>query len=296
MIEATPNGRPVVVTGARGRLGRALVQALQEAGSAVIGWSRPDYDLDDPSAVDRLLERDRPRLIMHAAAWTDVDGCARAPDLAARRNADATGELARAAAARHIPLVLISTNEVFDGERMDALGYAESDPVGPINAYGASKLAGERAARTAFDAAAERLWIVRSAWLYGPPGADFPAKILAAADRLPPAQALRVVTDEVGSPTYTPDLATAIVALVGRAPAGTYHLAAPDRASRYEFAQAVLDGCRPGRTLEPISRWEYSRASNPPAWAVLDSGRAAAHGIRLRSWRTGLADYLEGLC
>jgi dTDP-4-dehydrorhamnose reductase len=285
------------VTGARGRLGQALVQALAARGGSV-GWSRPEYDLDDSSAASRLLDRDQPRMVIHCAAWTDVDGCAREPELAARRNATATEELARAAATRHIPLVLVSTNEVFDGERADGRGYGEGDTPRPANPYGASKLAGELAASTAYAHAGadDRLWIVRTAWLFGPPGADFPLKILAAADRLPAGQGLRVVTDEIGSPTYTRDLAGAIVDLVDAAPAGIYHLAAPDHASRYEVARAVLERCRPARPLEAISSREFARVSNPPSWGVLDTDHAARYGVRLRPWRAALDEYLAQLC
>lgn len=137
----------VAVTGARGRLGRALVAALQGTVAESIAWSRPDYDLDDPGAAERLVTRDQPDLVIHAAAWTDVDGCVRDPELGMRRNA------------------------------------REDDPTQPINPYGASKLAGEKAATEAFRNGG-RLWIVRTALLYGPPGNDFPAKVLAAADRL----------------------------------------------------------------------------------------------------------------
>ena len=206
------------VTGAGGRLGRALMAALADAPytglSGPIGWTRPDYDLDDPSAAARLLERDRPEVVVHAAAWTDVDGCARDPDLARRRNGEATGELAAACAAAGVDLVAVSTNEVFDGSAIDGRGYRPDDPTGPRNAYGSSKLAGETAARAAYErvAGGPGLAIVRTAWLYGPPGNDFPSKIVAASDRVEAAnlgEPLPVVADETGSPTYTIDLADA---------------------------------------------------------------------------------------
>jgi dTDP-4-dehydrorhamnose reductase len=199
--------------------------------------------------------------------------------------------LATGCAARGAALVLISTNEVFDGARSDGRGYRESDPTNPINAYGTSKLAGETAAGEAFGRHPERLWVVRTAWLFGPPGNDFPAKILAAADRLEPGASLPVVADEVGSPTHTGDLAGAIIDLLGVAPAGTYHLAGDGNASRLELAQAVLDACRPGVTTQPISRHHFARRSTPPAWAVLDCGLAASYGVTIRDWRPALAAY-----
>lgn len=286
----------MAVTGARGRLGRALVAELAARGIPTIEWSRPDYDLDDPNAAAALVARDRPGLVVHAAAWTDVDGCARAPELAQRRNGTALGELALACAESAVGLVLVSTNEVFDGSREDGQGYREDDPVGPANPYGVSKLAGELAAREAYPGAVDGLWIVRTAWLYGPPGNDFPTKILAAADRLTPGDPLRVVADEIGSPTYTPDLARALLDLLEATRGGTFHLCGADVASRFDFASAVLDRCRQGLTMLPISRREFVRASNPPPWAVLDCSAAAQLGVGIRSWREALAEYLPTIC
>jgi dTDP-4-dehydrorhamnose reductase len=289
---AAATGR-VAVTGPGGRLGRALVEALRADGAEVLGWGRPDYDLDDPSAGRRLVLRDRPDVVIHAAAWTDVDGCARDPALAMRRNALATGELAAACAEHGARLVVISTNEVFDGTRTDAQGYREDDPTHPINPYGASKVAGEEAARTAMGGEG-RVWIVRTAWLYGPPGNDFPTKILAASDRLPPDEPLRVVADEVGSPTFTGDLAKAVIALLG-APAGTYHLTNAGAASRADWAERVLAQSGRQRPVRRITQAEYERPSRPPLWGVLDGERAASAGVRLRPWAEALDDYVGGL-
>ncbi|MDP8904240.1 MAG: dTDP-4-dehydrorhamnose reductase [Chloroflexota bacterium] len=288
----------VAVTGARGRLGRALVRALAARGREVVEWSRPGYDLDQPSSARRLVDRDRPELVVHPAAWTDVDGCAREPEVAFRRNGEAVGALAAACAAAGAALVLISTNEVFDGTRTDGRGYVEDDRTSPHNPYGASKLLGEQLARAAYQEAGadDRLWIVRTAWLYGPPGNDFPSKILAAADALPPGQPLKVVTNEIGSPTYTIDLAQAILELVERAPGATYHLAAPDAASRFDVAAEVMARCRPEVELVPISGLDFVRASTPPAWGVLDSWRASSLGVAIRPWREALADYLSAIC
>jgi dTDP-4-dehydrorhamnose reductase len=141
-----------------------------------------------------------------------------------------------------------------------------------------------------------RLWIIRTAWLYGPPGNDFPARILAASDRLPRGEPLRVVADEVGSPTSAPDLAAALVSLVEAAAPGTYHLAGAGRAARAEWARAVLDGCGRDRRIEPIRQADFERPSRAPAWAVLDSAAAAGAGVSLRDWRDALADYLPELC
>jgi dTDP-4-dehydrorhamnose reductase len=292
----TPLRGPVAVTGPGGRLGSALVDALgRAAGVTVMPWRRPEYDLDagDPTG---LIERDRPSLVIHCAAWTDVDGCARDPSLAQQRNGGAVETLATACAAYGIGLVVVSTNEVFDGLRVDGLGYVETDPTGPRNAYGRSKLAGEEAARPVF-ADSVGLWIVRTAWLYGPPGNDFPNRVIAAADRLATGEPLPVVADEHGSPTFTRDLAVAIVELLSTTNGGVFHLVNEGAVSRYDVAARVLAACRPRRALRPISRAEFVRDSDPPPWAVLDGGHASTvAGVNMRGWRAALDDYLSMLC
>ncbi len=219
----------VAVTGAGGRLGSALVTALADAPftgpAGPIAWQRDAFDLDAPDGIGARLDRDRPEVVVHAAAWTDVDGCALDPELAVRRNGTATGLLAAACAERGTDLLIVSTNEVFSGEWRDGRPWEPSDPTEPGNPYGASKLAGERLATQAFE---ERpgaaLGIARTAWLFGSPGRDFPSRILDAAERARAAgEPLRAVGDEWGTPTYTADVADAIVELlaedaVGRDP------------------------------------------------------------------------------
>lgn len=289
----------VAVTGAAGRLGRAVVAALEEAPFTgpwgPIAWRRADFDLDAPASIDALLGRDRPDVVVHCAAWTDVDGCAREPDLAMRRNGEATGVLARACAAAAVDLVAISTNEVFDGTRTGGRGYASDDPTSPPNPYGASKLAGEIAARKAYGerATSAQLAILRTAWLYGPPGDDFPAKILAAAARARGAgEPLRLVVDEWGSPTYTADVADALVDLLGSGEiAGTHHTVDAGIASRAEWAREVLRLAGVDVETCEVSRAEWTRASDPPAWAVL-APTPLPSGEPLRDWRLALADYM----
>ena len=292
----------IAITGAGGRLGRALYAALLNSSRLdpieVSTWSRPHYDLDDPRAAERLVARDRPDLVIHAAAWTDVDGCAADPVLAERRNGTAVAELASACARSRVDLIFISTNEVFDGRRADGRGYRPDDPVGPINAYGASKLAGEIAAGRAFDReppGAARLGIVRTAWLFGAPGGDFPEKILRAGRRAAQAgEALRVVADEIGCPTYAPDLAAAIAELVAyRRFAGIRHVVNEGVASRAEWAEEVIELADVAVPLERVPSSGWRRASTPPAWAVLEPGEADVP--RLRSWREAIREYIPFL-
>lgn len=312
----------IAITGAGGRLGRALVAALADAPFAGAGgplaWSRPDYDLDDPAAAARMVGRESPEVVIHAAAWTDVDGCAREPELAMRRNGIAVAELADACAAAGADLVLLSTNEVFDGRRGDGRGYAAGDRPAPGNPYGVSKLAGETAAQAAFllrggaidlpaaarspaagagrASAGPRLAIVRTAWLFGPPGNDFPGRILAAAERARAAgEPLRVVRDEVGSPTYAPDLAEAIVELLGAGDcAGVHHVVNGGAVSRADWARAVLAGAGIEMPVEDVPLSSWIRPSRVPAWAVLEPTELPS-GEPLRPWREAFADYLPRL-
>jgi dTDP-4-dehydrorhamnose reductase len=312
----------VAVTGSAGRLGRALVTALEDAPFTgpfgPIAWSRRELDLDRPEAIDELLVRDRPEVVVHAAAWTDVDGCARDPALALRRNGVATGRIARACARSATDLVVISTNEVFDGERRDGRGYSAADAARPVNPYGASKLAGESAAREAYGMPVEgreptaagspavggtretgtgpALGIVRTAWLFGPPGHDFPAKILAAAGRAETAgQPLRVVADEFGNPTYAADLADAIAELIGSGDvSGLHHVVNSGTASRAEWARELLRQAGLQVPIVETTRGEWQRPSTPPGWGVLEPTDLPS-GEPMRPWQEALADYLPTL-
>ncbi len=311
----------VAVTGAGGRLGTSLVKRLTAAAAVreVLAWDLPVHNLDDPLSARRLVTLHRPDVVIHAAAWTDVDGCARDPELAMRRNGTATGEMARACADAGAAMIMVSTNEVFDGRRTDGLPYGPTDRPNPGNPYGAAKLAGETAARAAYGAtwegfaaaagsgetaglvasAAPALAIVRTAWLCGLPGVDFPQKIIAAAEKARSAgQTLSLVSDEVGCPTYAPDLAGAIVALIvewsrpgGRNLSGIHHIINTGRASRAEWAREILRlaGIDIATNDVPLSTWP--RPSNPPAWGVLEA--TPLPGGLLRSWQDAAAEYLK---
>jgi dTDP-4-dehydrorhamnose reductase len=290
----------VAVSGASGRLGRALVAALANAPFTGLGgpiaWGRPEFDLDRPAAFAGLVARDRPEVVIHAAAWTDVDACARDPQLALARNGEATELLAHATSTAGVDLIVISTNEVFDGTRTDGRGYRADDSPNPPNSYGASKLAGERLAAEPYADGPARLAIVRTAWLYGPPGNDFPAKILAAAEKATAAgERLKVVADEVGSPTYSVDLAEAIVELLGSGEiGGTHHIVNAGHASRADWARELFRAARVSIEIEEVPASTWPRASTPPRWAVLDPTPPPG-GEPLRPWREALADYVPSL-
>ncbi len=299
----------VAVTGAKGRLGRALIEALEDAPftgpSGPIAWSRPELDLDTLSveSVASLLERDRPELVIHAAAWTDVDGCAKDPDLAMRRNGTAAGLVATACAVGGVGVALVSTNEVFDGTRTDGRGYDPGDERNPINAYGAAKLEAERlVSRVAGGRSGSPAAIIRTSWLHGPPGNDFPARIAAAALRAKKArEPLRVVGDEIGTPTYTADVAEAITELIsanellgshGRE--AIHHLVNAGRASRADWAREVIRATGIDVEVVDVPGSTWLRASTPPAWAVLEP-TALPSGEPMRGWREAFADAVPAL-
>ncbi|OGO53936.1 MAG: hypothetical protein A2Z32_14175, partial [Chloroflexi bacterium RBG_16_69_14] len=255
------------------------------------------FDLDTPDGIGAQLDRDRPEVVVHAAAWTDVDGCALDPALAMRRNATATEVLAEACAARRADLLIVSTNEVFDGSRTDGRPYEPTDTPCPGNPYGASKAEGERLATVAFaQRPGASLGIARTAWLFGAPGRDFPSRILDAAERARAAgEPLRAVGDEWGTPTYAADAAEAIVELLAAdAIAGIHHVVNGLFATRADWAREVVT--RAGLEVEvvnvPSSTWQ--RPSHPPRWGVL-AQTPLPSGEPLRAWPDAMADYAPRL-
>ena len=286
----------IAVTGASGRLGSAVLDVLGSGpGSVAIGWGRDAFDLDAPATLSASVERDRPDTVVHCAAWTDVDGCAREPELADQRNGLATGALAKACAERGIDLLVVSTNEVFDGERTDGQPYRPTDPTAPRNPYGRSKLLGETLAREVFAAASSsNLWVVRTAWLFGGAGRDFPSKIAAAAHKARTAgETLRLVADEIGCPTLARDLAAGILDLIGDpTSAGVHHVVNGGFCSRAEWARRVLRLAGIDVVTEDVPLDTWRRDSEPPRWGVLEPTALPTLG-RLRRWEPALEEDLR---
>jgi len=273
----------ILITGHKGQLGRALLEQMSE--HTLAGCDLPEVDITDRAAVRKLILDFAPDAVIHTAAWTNVDGCARDPDKAFLVNALGTQNIALACAATDAAMLHISTNEVFDGTSTEP--YREWDPAAPINPYGRSKAAGEWFVRHLL----RRFYIARTAWLYAPGGRNFPHRIIQLADER---GALRVVSDEIGNPTYTPDLAAAIAELVKTGAFGVYHLTNSGYCSRFDFASEILRLTGRAQTqLESISQTEFERVSVPPAFAPLANTAAAALGIHLRPWKEALAEFLS---
>ncbi|RIL11429.1 dTDP-4-dehydrorhamnose reductase [bacterium] len=277
----------ILIVGAGGQLGRALRRrALGRAdlarGHGVVACGRGEMDVTDLGVRDAIAAAE-PDVVINAAAMTDVDGCERDPDEAFRVNALGARNVALGAALAGADLVHISTDFVFDGGKGDA--YWEFDRTAPISVYGASKLAGEEWVGRVHD----RVYIARTAWLYGIGGRNFVTRILDLAAERP---SLEVVDNEVGNPTFCDDLADAVLALVHTRAYGICHLVNEGACSRHAFARAILDlAGRPDYPIHPVDH--YPRLARAPSYAPLRNFAAAQAGVRLPPWQDGLARYFE---
>ncbi|GAA3945194.1 dTDP-4-dehydrorhamnose reductase [Actinomadura viridis] len=265
-----------LVTGAGGMLGTDLVARLDGA----VALTRAELDIGDPEAVRAAVRRHRPATVVNCAAWTAVDAAESAEEAALAVNGTAVEALAAACGETGATLVQVSTDYVFDGRGTGP--YAEDAPTAPLNAYGRTKLAGERAAAGADS------YIVRTAWLYGAHGPSFVRTMARlAAER----DTVSVVDDQVGQPTWTGDLADRIIALVrSGAPFGVYHGTNAGRTSWYGLAREVftLLGLDPGR-VRPVTTAEFPTPAPRPANSVLGHERWAAAGLEpMRDWRDAL--------
>jgi dTDP-4-dehydrorhamnose reductase len=270
--------RRILITGAGGQLGRALQEAFADAD--LVALSHKEWDVSLPPSD--TVSQGGFDLVLHTAAWTDVDGAEASPQEAAAINVGGTANVATLAHSLGAPLVVFSTDYVFDGRKRDP--YVESDGPNPVSAYGRTKLHSEAAA-------GRGAWIVRSSWLFGPTGHNFLRTMLRlGAER----DEVAVVDDQRGAPTYVAHLAAAVRELVDTgAKPGVWHLAAAGACSWAEFAEAIFEEAELEIRVRRISTAELARPASRPAYSVLRSERSGAP--ELPHWRDGLRACLSAL-
>jgi dTDP-4-dehydrorhamnose reductase len=265
-------------------LGRDLVSSL-ESRHCILPLTREEADITDSSAVDRALDKGEPDIVIHCAAFTAVDDCEVQPELASKVNAEGTQNVARACRRLGIPVLYLSTDYVFDGEKPEP--YVETDRPNPLNVYGKTKLAGEEGVKEL----ATRFWIVRVSWLFGPWGRNFVRTILDQAQR---GQPLRVVADQVGAPTYTMHLAEKIEDIFTAAEGGIYHVTNQGYCSWFEFAREILlQAGLDDITVSPIPSSALDRRARRPRNSRLANARLEASGLGLLPpWKDAVRSYL----
>jgi dTDP-4-dehydrorhamnose reductase len=280
----------VIITGAAGMLGRSLAAVLKRRGIAPICFDRASLDISDRAALERIFKQHRPTLLLNAAAHTKVDLCEDESEKANAINGHAVGAMAELSREYGTTLVHYSTDFVFDGKSRRP--YRVDDPTNPLSAYGRSKLLGEKLLQ---ENPPPRWLILRTAWAYGTGGMNFPRIIV---ERGRSGQPLKVVTDEVGSPTYTRDLATTTVDLLDGGASGLWHVSNAGAVSRFDFAKSILRIFGVQTELIPITTAEWlairPKQACRPAYSVLDVEPIARKLQKpMRSWEDGLQGFKE---
>lgn len=276
----------VLVTGAKGQLGSDVVRCLQDLGYEVYGYGHQELDITDFGQVVHVFNTPKPDIVIHAAAYTQVDRAESEAEQAYLVNAYGTRNIAVAAESVGAKLVYISTDYVFDGQGKRP--YHEFDPTSPLGVYGKSKLAGEQFVRELCS----RFFILRTSWVYGLHGANFVKTMLKLATER---NELQVVHDQIGSPTYTVDLATFVKQLISTELYGTYHVSNAGPCSWYEFAKAIFEeaGVNDVQVL-PVTTAEFPRPAPRPAYSVMDHMAIRLNGLTdLPHWRDALRRFMQ---
>lgn len=273
----------ILLLGSKGMLAYKLIDAFKE--NDLVKWDLPELDITKREDVTNKITKLNPELVINAAAYTDVDGCETNKELALNVNGNAVGYIAEACNKINAPLVHISTDYVFDGKKSS--GYSEECKKNPINAYGQSKALGE----DLLMKNTKKFFLIRTAWLYGPHGKNFVDTIIRLASEKPE---LNVVMDQVGSPTYTGDLAKEIKEIVEKGITGIYHVTNSGSCSWFEFAKKILEISKIKKPVKPTTSIEFKRPAKRPAYSILVNKNLEKCGIaKMRPWQDALKYYLE---
>ncbi len=274
----------ILITGSNGMLGHDLINALKERHDLIPTTSKT-LDITDKQQTIDYIRDNKPDIVINSAAYTDVDGCEENEDLAYSVNGEGVRNLALACREIGCPLVHISTDYVFDGSATEPI--REDGEIGPISVYGKSKLEGEEAIQEILD----KYFIIRTAWLYGTNGRNFPRTMLELAESHPE---ITVVYDEVGTPTYTPDLAEGISRLIETDYYGIYHLTNSGSCSWCEFARYIFEIAGKDVKVIPVTASEFARPAPRPNYSVLDNSNWIEKGFKpLRNYKDAIKEYIE---
>ncbi|MGG0590887.1 dTDP-4-dehydrorhamnose reductase [Priestia megaterium] len=276
----------VLITGANGQLGKELVELFTAKGFEVYGFGRNKMDITNQAQVQEVISTLKPNIILHSAAHTQVDLAESEPEQAFSINAYGTRNVAVAAEAVGAKLVYVSTDYVFDGTTDKP--YDEFSPTSPLGVYGRSKLAGEQFVRDFHS----KFFIVRTSWVYGKHGNNFVKTMLKLAKEK---KELSVVADQIGSPTYTLDLANSILEIVASEKYGIYHVSNGGSCSWYEFAKAIFEESGMDIKVNPCTTAEFPRPAARPVYSVFEHMSLQLNGFQKpRKWKEGLSHFLKG--
>ncbi|MBG9785015.1 dTDP-4-dehydrorhamnose reductase [Shouchella lehensis] len=277
--------KTVLITGAGGQLGQDLVNTFLQANYQVHGLTREDLDITNPVDVKSIFEEVKPDIVLHSAAYTAVDHAEEDIDKAYLVNAIGTRNIAVEANAHNSKVVYVSTDYVFNGTAVEPIH--EFQDVSPIGVYGRSKLAGENYIRDLTN----KSFIVRTSWVYGKNGNNFVKTMLKLGQEK---DSLNVVADQVGSPTYTVDLANKILEIVSTEKYGTYHVSNSGKCSWFEFAEAIFEFSGTDIKVNPVTTDEFPRPAKRPAYSVFDHMGLRLNGFsEVRHWRVALEEFLK---
>ena len=274
----------ILITGSNGMLGHDLIDVLKPNHDLILTTSKT-LDITDGEQVMDYITDVNPDIVINSAAYTDVDGCEENIDLAFDVNGEGVKNLSLACKKVDCALVHISTDYIFNGE--NDRPWVEDDEIGPISVYGKSKLKGEESIQETLD----KYFIVRTAWLYGINGKNFPKTMLELAENH---DEITVVYDEVGTPTYTPDLAKAIGELIETDYYGIYHLTNSGHCSWCEFAKYIFELADVDVKVIPVTASEFARPAPRPHYSVLENKNWIEKGFKpLRSYKEAIKEYVE---
>ena len=275
----------ILVTGVKGQLGYDVVKALESRGYQPVGVDREEMDLMNNNMIQNFIMNLKPEAIIHCAAYTAVDQAEEEVEICYQINAEAVKVIAECAKTLDIPMIYISTDYVFDGTK--ASEYVETDIPNPINVYGASKLKGEQYVQQLL----EKFYIVRISWVFGINGNNFIKTIQRLGNEH---DELNIIHDQVGSPTYTADLASLLVDMIETNRYGIYHATNEGYCSWYEFAAEIFKQSQLDVTLHPITTDQYKTKAKRPLNSKMSKQKLSDYGFhRLPTWQEALKNYLN---